>query len=113
MTTLRNNNEKDTSWNYWREVRREETTIHETSKKQEVTKKCHERKKQRRRERESEEEMENAVRRFRKKKATGEDRLKNEVWINADGETKEKLRKNIERRETAKRMESRHNIPNS
>lgn len=61
----------------------------------------------------TEEEMENAVRRFKKKKATGEDRLKNEVWINADGETKEKLRKNMERRETAKRMENRHNIPNS
>lgn len=42
MTTLRNNNGKDTSWNYWGEVRREETTIHETSKKQEVTKKSRE-----------------------------------------------------------------------
>ncbi|EFN64070.1 hypothetical protein EAG_11892, partial [Camponotus floridanus] len=41
----------------------------------------------------TEEEMRNAIRRLKKKKATGEDRLKNEVWINADRETKEKLRK--------------------
>jgi len=43
----------------------------------------------------TEEEMENAVRRLKQKKATGEDRLKNEVWINVDEETKEKLRKII------------------
>ncbi|XP_025267961.1 golgin subfamily A member 6-like protein 6 [Camponotus floridanus] len=45
----------------------------------------------------TEEEMENAIRRLKKKKATGEDRLKNEVWINADRETKEKLRKIMEK----------------
>lgn len=69
MTTLRNNNGKDTSWNYWRKVRREETTIHETSKKQEDLEMSREEETKEEREGITEKEMENAVRRLKKKKA--------------------------------------------
>lgn len=95
MTTLRNNNGKDTSWNYWRKVRREETTIHETSKKQENLEMSREEETKEERERITEKEMENAVRRLKKKKATDEDRLKNEVWINAERGNKGKTEKII------------------
>lgn len=115
MTTLRNNNGKDTSWNYWRKVRREETTIHETSKKQEDLEVSREEETKEERERITEEEIENAVRRLKKKKATDEDRLKNEVWINAERGNKGKTEKIIGKIWNGEKLSrgSRHNILNT
>ena len=45
----------------------------------------------------SEEEIEKAIRKVKKKKAAGEENLKNEAWIYADGKTKEKLREVLQK----------------
>lgn len=41
------------------------------------------------------EEINNTIRRLKKKKSPGEDEIRNEAWINADVETREKLREII------------------